>query len=159
MAADAWKVYDSMKEFIGDNTIDLDQGDAYFTVLLVASSYTPNVGTHTAYSDVSTPELSTANGYTVGGDICTSVTWTESAGTVTFDSANPTWTASGGSITARYAVLCHIAAGSGTPVAGDKLLAYCLMDNSPADVTAADGADLTINLSANGYFQLTGGGS
>lgn len=158
MAADAWKVYNKAKEYIGDGTIDLDAGDAYFSVILATSSYTPAL-THSTYADVSSAEVANGNGYTTGGDFPGSVTWTESSGTVTFDSADPAWTASGGSITARYAVLVHVAAGSGVPQSTDKLIAYMLLDNSPADVVAADGAGLTIQLPAGGYFTISGGAS
>lgn len=158
MAADAWKVYNKTKEWIGDGTIDLDAGDAYFSVILVTNSYTPAL-THSTYADVSANEVANGNGYTTGGDFPGSVTWTESSGTVTFDSADPAWTASGGSITARYAVLVHVAAGSGVPQSTDKIMAYTLLDNSPADVVAADGADLTIALAAGGYFTVSGGAS
>jgi hypothetical protein len=158
MAADAWKIYNKTKEYIGDGTIDLDAGTGYFSVFLATSSYTPAI-THEAYSSVSGAEVANGNGYTTGGDILSTPTWTESSGTVTFDSDDPSWTASGGSITARYAVLVHIAAGSSVPQAADKIMAYCLLDNSPADVTAVDGADFTIQLAAGGYFQVSGGGS
>lgn len=158
MTADAWKVYNQAKEFIGDGTIDLDAGDAYFSVVLLTSSYTPAL-THSTYADISGAEVANGSGYTTGGDICASTTWTESSGTVTFDSADPTWTASGGSIVARYAALVHIAAGSGVPQATDKLIAYMLMDNAPANVTAVDGADLSIVLPSGGYFTVSGGAS
>ena len=153
MAADAWKVYNKTKEYIGDGTIDLDAGDGYFSVILATSSYTPAL-THSTYADVSAAEVANGNGYTTGGDFPGTVTWTESSGTVTFDSVDPAWTASGGSITARYAVLVHVAAGSGVPQSTDKIMAYCLLDNAPADVTAVDGADFTIQLAAGGYFQV-----
>ena len=154
MAADAWAVYNKAKEFIGDGTIDLDARSAYFSVVLLTSSYTPAL-THSTYADISGAEVAEANGYTTGGDVCSNVTWSESSGTVTFDSDDPAWTASGGSIVARYAALVHIAAGSGLPQTGDKLIAYSLLDNAPADVTAVSGADFTIQISANGYFQVS----
>jgi hypothetical protein len=157
MAADAWKVYNKAKEFIGDGTIDLDAGDAFFSVVLLTSSYTPAL-THSTYADISGAQVANGNGYTTGGDILVSSTWTESSGTVTFDSADPSWTASGGSIVARYAALVHIAAGSGVPQSTDKLICYTLLDNAPANVTAVDGAGLTIQLAAGGYFQVSGGG-
>ena len=158
MAADAWKVYNKTKEYIGDGTIDLDQGDGYFSVVLVASGYTPAL-THSTYADISANEVANGNGYTTGGDFPGTVTWTEASGTVTFDSADPSWTASGGSITARYAVLTHVAAGTGVPQSTDKILAYCLLDNTPADVSAADGNAFTITLAATGYFTVSGGGA
>lgn len=156
MAADAWKMYNKSKEYIGDGTIDLDAGDAYFAVVLVASGYTPAL-THSTYADISANEVANGNGYTTGGDFPGTTTWTESSGTVTFDSADPAWTASGGSIVARYAVLVHVAAGSGVPQSTDKLICYSLLDDAPADVTAVSGADFTIQLAAGGYFQVSGG--
>ena len=145
MAADAWVFYNKFHEYRGDGTIDLD--DDTFKVILVASGYTPSTSGHSTYADI-TNELSTANGYTNGGQSLTSVTWTESGGTATFDAANPSWTASGGAITARYAVIYD-----DTPSSpANPLVAYCLLDNSPADVTANDGAAFTINLHANGIF-------
>ena len=53
------------------------------------------------------------------------------------------WTASGGSIVARFAVLYE--------VSGD-VLAYCLLDSTPADVTTTAGNTLTI--SAGNVFSL-----
>jgi hypothetical protein len=150
VAADAWDVFDKFKEYTGDGTIDLD-GDTFKIVLC---SSTSNAATQTLQLYASlTEELSTANGYTNGGAALTSVTWTESAGTVTFDSADPSWTASGGSITARFAVVYD-----DTPTSpADPLCFSCLMDNSPADVTVTDGNTLTIQIHANGYFQVSGG--
>ena len=95
-----------------------------------------------------TNELSTANGYTAGG---TSVTpsWTRSTGTATFDISDPSWTASGGSIVARFAAIVDE-----TPTP-DRVVAYCLLDNTPADVTTTTGNTLTIQISASGVFSLT----
>ena len=156
MAADAWKIYNKAKEYIGDGTIDLDAGDAYFTVVLLTSSYTPAL-THSLYVDISAAEVANGNGYTTGGDILSSSTWTESSGSVTFDSADPSWTASGAGMTCRYAVLVHIAAGSGVPQSTDKIIAYCLLDNTPANIVISAGSDLTIVLPSSGYFQVSGG--
>lgn len=150
MAADAWDVYDKFKEYACDGTMDLD-GDS-LKVSLHSSSSDAATQTLMLFASV-TNELSTANGYTAGGDTPGSVTWTESSGTVTLDSADPAWTASGGSITARFAV-CY----DDTPTSpADPLIACCLLDNAPADVTVTDGNTLTIQLHANGYLQLSGG--
>jgi hypothetical protein len=147
MAADAWVIYNKFLEYMADGTIDLD-GDT-FKVALVASGYTPSVSGHSTFADI-TNELSTANGYTAGGATLGTVTWAESGGTATFDCANPSWTASGGAITARYAVIYD-----DTPTSpADPLVAYCLLDNTPADVSAADGADFTISINASGIFTL-----
>lgn len=149
MAADAWVTYNRLMEWVGDGTIDLDTDS--FRVALVTSSYTPAV-THDTWADVSANEVANGNGYSTHGDAVTA-TWTHSSGTVTFDSDDPTWTASGGSITARYAVLVHDANGDNALASTDKVMAYCLLDNSPADVTATDGNTFTITLASTGYFR------
>lgn len=148
MAVGTWTIYDSFLEYMADGTCDLD-GDT-FKVALVTSSYTPAQDTHDTWSDVSANEVANGNGYTTGG-VTVTQTWVESAGTVTFDSDDPSWTASGGSITARYAVIYD-----DTPTSpADPLVAYLLLDDTPADVTATSGADLTIVLPSGGYFQLS----
>ena len=139
--------YNSFREYLGDGTIDLDTHT--FKVMLTSSSYTPNASTHTVKADV-TNELSTANGYTAGGATLGSVTWTLSGGTVTFDAADTAWTASGAGITARYAVIYD-----DTPSSpADPLVAYILLDTTPADVTASAGNNLTLQWNASGIFTL-----
>lgn len=150
MAADAWVVYNKFKEFMADGTIDVDT-DA-FRCVLVTSSYTP-AATHETWTSASANEVANGNGYATHG-VALTQTWVESSGTVTFDSDNPAWTASGGSITARYAVIVHDANGDNALASTDKLVAYCLLDNSPADVVQADGGTLTISIHANGIFRL-----
>lgn len=141
--------YQSFREYIADGTIDLDT-DA-FVVRLLSSSYTPNAGSHTVIADL-TNELATANGYTSGGASLASVTWNRSGGTVTWDAADTTWTASGGSIVARYAVINK----NGTANAiVSPLVCYILLDTTPADVTATDGNNLTLQWNASGIFTLS----
>lgn len=140
--------YNSFKEYMSDGTIDLDTDT--FKVTLHTSTYTPSATTHTVYADL-TNELSTANGYTNGGATA-AATWNRSAGTVTFDLADVVWTASGGSITARYAVIRK----DGTANAiVSPLVAYILLDNTPADVTATATNTLTIQWNASGVFTLS----
>ena len=138
--------YQSFREFVADGTIDLDSHT--FKVMLTSSSYTPNAGTHSVKTDV-TNELSTAFGYTAGGETLASVTWVRSGGTVTWDAADTVWTASGGSITARYAVIYSDTAAS------KELVAYILLDTTPADVTATTGNTFTLQWNASGIFTLT----
>lgn len=135
--------YNKGKKNLGD-TIDI--GSDAFAVLLTTSTYTP-AQTHEFVSDI-TNEV-TGNGYS--RKVLSSVTWTEADGTVTFDSDDPVWTASGGSIVARYWILFD-----NTPAtdAGKQLLAYGLLDDTPADVTTTDGNTLTYNVPASGWFTL-----
>lgn len=153
-AAEKFKVFNKTKEYIGDGTIDLDAGDAYFVWALLSSAYTEDL-TDSTWSDVSANEV-TSNG--AGQLVASGVTWTESSGTVTFDaSTDPVWTASGGSIVARRLVLVHRAAGSGVLQATDKLIALNLMDSAPADITVTAGDNLLVTLNASGVFTVSGG--
>lgn len=138
--------YESFREYMADGTFDLNTDT--FTVSLHNSTYAPNASTNTVYADA-TNELATANGYTNGGANLASVTWTRSGATVTFDAADTTWTASGGSIVARYAVIRK----NGTANARvSPLVAYILLDTTPADVTATTGNTLTLQWNASGIF-------
>jgi hypothetical protein len=142
--------YNSFRKYIADGTIDVDTD--VFKVALCSSSYTPSTTAHTVYADL-TNELSTANGYTSGGATLGSVTWTQSTVTLTWDAADTTWTASGGSIVARYAVIYKFS----TTANGitKPLVAYILMDTTPADVTTTTGNTLTLQWNASGIYTLT----
>ena len=145
MAADAWVVHDKAKEYEGDGTIDYDN-DTFKMILGLSTS---NIATTSVdgYATV-TNEVATANGYTQGG-VTIAATWTESSGTVTFDTANAVWTASGGSITARFAGIFDDTVTA--PVA-DPVICHSLLDNTPADVTATDGNTFTVTIHASGVF-------
>ena len=148
MAADAFKAFNTFREYLADGTVDLD-GDT-FKMILVLSAWTPNAETDSVYADI-VNEHANGNGYTTGG-VVVAATWTRSTSTVTFDVADASWTASGGAITARYAVIYD-----DTPSSpADPLVAYSLLDNSPADVSAADGIVFKVQINASGVFTLTG---
>lgn len=141
--------YQTFRKWIGDGTFDMDTDT--FKVTLHTSTYTPNAATHTVYADL-TNELSTANGYTNGGATMASVTFSQSGATVTWDAADTAWNALGGSIVARYAVIRK----SGTANARvDPLVAYILLDTTPADVTTTTGNALTLVWNASGIFTIT----
>jgi hypothetical protein len=148
MAADDWKIYDSFKEKMADGTVDLDDaGAGVFKCALFTDALTP-AQTDDLYSALS-DEVAAANGYTTGGEALTGITWTEAAGTATWDADDVVFTASGGSIVCRYAIIYH--------VASSQLVAMSLLDNSPADVTVTDGNTLTLQLDAAGIFASSGG--
>lgn len=150
MAADPWKVYDKAKEHIGDGIIDLD--DDSFKVALATSASNAATITLETFASV-TNEVAAGNGYTAGGNPLTSPTWVEASGTVTFDAVDPSWTASGGSIVARFAYIYD----DTTTAPADALICYSLLDNTPADVTVTDTNTLTLQLSASGIFDVSGG--
>lgn len=144
MAAGAWVVVNAIKERMGNAEINFDT-DTFKVRLYTSSS---DLSATSDDASAVTNELSTANGYTAGGEAVTP-TWTRSTGTCTFDVSDPSWTASGGSIVARFAAIVDE-----TPTP-DRVVAYCLLDSTPADVTTTTGNTLTIQISASGVFTLS----
>jgi hypothetical protein len=147
-AAGRWKVYNKAKYNVGLGNIKFD-GTHTFKCALFLSTSNCNTLTHDELADL-TNQVANGFGYTTGGVTMTTLSWTESGGVATLDFDNPSWTASGGSITARYAVIYDDTA------SGDLLLAVCVLDSTPADVTATTGNPLTITVNAAGVFTLGG---
>ena len=124
-----------------DLALDLDATTAdRFKVMLVTSSYTPNFGTHDFKSDV-TNEVS-GTGYDAGGKSLSSVTLTQSGGTITFDAADLTWASS--TITARAAVVYD------DSLTNDPLICYI---DFGADKSSSAG-DFVLSFNASGIFTL-----
>jgi hypothetical protein len=152
MAAGKWKLYEAAKLYLADGTFDLDDNTNWKLALFSSASNANTLGgTNDVYADL-TNELPTANGYTLGG-IAITPTWTQAAGTATFDSNDPVWTASGGSIAARFGVIYKNAT---VNTIVKPLLGVCLLDTTPADVTATTGNTFTITMNASGIFTLSG---
>ncbi|MEM7209568.1 MAG: hypothetical protein AAF434_17245 [Pseudomonadota bacterium] len=133
-------IYDHVAERIADGGIDLDNDS--FEWRLTSSAHTP-ADSDTVIGDIDN-ELS-GNGYSVV--TATSVTWNRTTNVATFDCADPVWTASGGSLVFRNWHLYDTTAG--------LLIAYGLVDSTPADVTTTDGNTFTLNVSGSGLFTVT----
>ena len=153
MAAGKWKLYELAKKRIGDGTFDLDAASSWKLALFLSTSNanTLSVGTN-VYGDL-TNEHANANGYTTGGVAITTPAWTNASGTITFDCDDAAFNASGGSITARFGVIYWNATVNSIV---KPLLCVCLLDTTPADVTATDGNPLNIVMNASGLFTLSG---
>jgi len=124
-----------------DLAVDLDDTTAdRFKVMLVTSSYTPNFGTHDFKADVTNEVVGT--GYTANGESLSSVTLTQSGGTITFDADDVTWTSS--TITARGAVVYD------DSLTNDPLIAYI---DFGADKSSSAG-DFVLSFNASGIFTL-----
>lgn len=141
MAAGSWVFTNAGRTSLLNGTFDIDS-DSWKMGLFLSSS---NIGaSSTTYAGL-TNEHANANGYTTGG-IAISLTLSGTT-TVTVDIAtDPIWTASGGSIVARYAVIYEV---------GGNVLCYCLLDNTPADVTVTTGNTLTVAAHTSGVFTLS----
>ncbi len=152
MAANAFKIYDKLKLYLGQGLIDFS-ADSFKLALFLSTSNCEDL-TNDEFADL-TNEVATGNGYTAGGVALTSVTWTELSGVLTFDFADPAFVASGGSITARFAVVSDDTTTGSPPT--DALVGYSLLDNTPLDVTVTDGNTLTAAIDASGMFLFSGG--
>lgn len=140
--------FNNWREAVG-RAIDLSSPPTV-NVTLHNSTYTPNAESQVVYADL-TNELATANGYTNGGQALAGVSWVQSTTVAIFDANDTVWTASGGSITARHAVLRAVGTFNSQV---DPLIAYILLDTTPADVTATNGNTLTLQWHANGIFRI-----
>jgi len=142
-APSAWTVTYAGRRKLLDGTLNVE-GDTYKCGLATNAS---NLGTGSTTYAALTGEVSNANGYTTGG-ITVDLTLSAAAATITADVAtDPVWTASAAGITARYAFIYEV---------GGDILAYCLLDSAPADVTATAGNTLTVAAHAtNGIFTFT----
>lgn len=153
MAAGKWKVYDQSKKWIGDGTLDLDATTLWHMALFLSTSNCNDLTLATPNFAALTNEVAGSFGYSTGGVALTGITWTQTAGVVTFDVDPAQWTASGGSITARFAVIYR----QGTYNAiVSPALCVCLLDTTPANVTVTSGNTLTITPNASGVFTLSG---
>lgn len=142
--AGAWTFTDGARTRMLNGTWDFDT-DLFKVALFLSTS---NIGAaSTTFAGV-TSEHAAANGYTAGGLPTGAGTALELTGTTSVkvtESTNYVWTASGGSIVARFAVLYEV---------GGDVVAYALLDSTPADVTVTDGNTLTLAPHANGIFTL-----
>ena len=139
------------------NLLNLDDLlTATVKLALVTSSYTPNLASngHHLWSEVSGNQITTAGGYTTGGDTLGSKLATAITGGYRFESDNPSWTAAGGDIDAwRYGVLYV----DGTLWSKTSpLIGYFIGDDTPANIPATtNGNTLTINCPTAGWFDVT----
>ena len=131
MASGTWTLTNAGRKNLLNGTFDLDS-DSWKVALFQSSS---NIGAASTTYAALTNEVAAANGYATGGIAVTLVLTGTTSVAVAFQT-NPVWTATGGNIAARTAVLYEV---------GGNVLAYCLLDATPADVTATDGNTLTID--------------
>lgn len=150
MAASGWTFYNTFHLWLADGTFDLD-ADTVNMALFLSTSNAATASNSVLAS--LTFEVATAFGYTAGGKSLTGVTWTL-AGAVAKLTANDTiWTAAGGSIVTRYAVLYKLGTANAR---ANPLIAYSLLDTTPADATATDSNTFTIRPAVSGLITLTG---
>jgi hypothetical protein len=132
MAAGAWTFTNGARTDIMNGVAAFNS--ASFKVALFLS--TSNLSTSSTTFAGVTNEVGTTNtGYTAGG---ITVTFAE-AGTTSVTlkfSTNPVWTAGTANLTARFACLYKVSG---------NVICYCLLDSTPADVTATNTNTLTVD--------------
>lgn len=150
MAAGTFQLYDGTAKALLTGS-DLINASTDVRVVLVGSTYTPALTTHGKYEDL-TSELTTANGYTNGGQTLTgtAVAQVTANGGYKWSSSNAQWTASGGSIPSwKYAVFYYDATVEGVT---KPLLGYFEGESGSTVPATTDTNTLTLNCPANGWF-------
>ena len=145
MAQGDLTVFNTGKEWLADGTFDLDTNTFRCAILDNTTAPTATTATPTL-SDFT--EVGAAGSYVARGTALT-VTWVESAGTVTFDSStNPTWAQNASNDTdAHWGLVYATGLLNGTT---DPALCFVEL-GGPVDMTAGD---LTITWNASGLFTL-----
>lgn len=136
-APSGWIIYDQFLLALGKKEQNLN-ADSFKVALFASTSDCGNKAHANAQYSLFTNELATANGYTVGGATAGTGAFTNSSGTLHFDVPNVSWTASGAGITARYAVVYN------NTDASKRAVAYCVLDNTPADLVTPSGIMLSL---------------
>jgi hypothetical protein len=143
-------LYSSFKEFLLNDTIEPAADDIY--LMLLSSSYSPNMNTHTVLADVSASEVAVQGGYAAGGWNLSKLGIARSGATVTADLADLVHTATGSGVPAwRYAVL-YANVTRNTKV--KPLVGLLLGNDAPADIPSTpSGTNLVVQWNASGVFQ------
>lgn len=129
MATGNFTLYNTGKLALLNGTVDLD-GDN-IVVALVVAGYTPNVA-HDTWSDVSSQECADAD---YNQQALSSVTLTQSGGTVTWDCADISFGTTV-SITAKYAVF--VRGTTGSLAASDPLIGYVDLETDGGAVSSTN---------------------
>jgi hypothetical protein len=139
-------VYGSAVAHLGD--ADIDWVADTIKIMLVTSSYTPDLDAHDFRNDV-TNEVS-GTGYTAGGATLSgkAVTVVGGSNETQFDADNVTWTGLDLSSAARYAVLYKARGGASS---ADELIGYVDLDSD----RDPNGGNLTITWPSDGVFKGT----
>ena len=114
-------------------------------VALVTNAWSPDVAADEVWGDISANEVdATGNGY---APQVTTGSLSRTGTTVTFDGTDVTFAASGAAIEdARYAVIYN-------SDSADRLVCYCLLDVTPADVDIPAGSVMRLKMHAAGIGQ------
>ncbi len=147
--------YDQFIEYVGDHsgaTTGIDLNNDTFLIELFNSTHS-FTASHQDRADVSANAVATGGGYTNPGKDRTSVTWTQSGGTTTWDAADNTWTASGGTIP-NTGNAAHAVIYDDTSVTPTVDLLVCNIAFGQNEL-AGDGTDFKITFNGSGIFTIS----
>lgn len=152
MAAGNWIKFPYAHLKCLDGTIDLLNDS--FRVVLVTASYSPNTDAHTAWSDISTHEVTAGGGYSIHGIAVAGITLTRPGNTniIQWDANNFQWLSS--TITAKYAVIVRDADANGSLAAGDIPVFLCDLNSGGGSVSSSS-TDFDILNHADGIYRET----
>ena len=144
MAASAWVIFDTFKQYMADGTLDLDTDIFYLKLMKNIADL--SAAKATAWSQLTANEVTALNGYSAGVTQLSGVTWGQgaSAGERRFDCTELTFSASGGAIVSIRNALILCSTGE----------LVCYAELTTADFQIADGQLLRISPPANGIFEL-----
>jgi hypothetical protein len=135
MAAGTPVPYNHARHVIGQGGVNLET--ATIKQLLVSSAYTPDNDAHQFVSDLT--NIVTAN-LVVARPQIANQTWTKGTSKSRLSSDPTEFVASGGSVVGRR-IITFVDTGND---ATSLLLSHCLLDSTPADVTALDGEKIRV---------------
>src|SRR3990167_11054995 len=122
MAAGAWTATDAGRSDVIDGVFPT--ADTYKMALFLSTS---NLGAaSTTYAGVTNEVGTTNTGYSTGG-IAVALTKSGTTTVTVVMTTAPIWTAGTANLTARFAAIYEV---------GGRVMCYCLLDSTPADVTA-----------------------
>ena len=141
MAAGAFTFTNTGRTSLQDGTFDIDTDTWKMALFLSTSNLGPSSTTYAALTN----EVGTTNtGYTTGG--MTVALTLSGTTTVKVDvTTDPVWTAGSAGLTARFAAIYEVSG---------SVLCYCLLDSTPADVTASSGNTYTVAAHTSGVYTL-----
>lgn len=141
MTAGAWTFTNASRTSLLDGTFDLDT-DTWKMALFLSTS---DLGAaSTTFAGVTNEVGTTNTGYSAGGESITLALSGTTTVKVDIDT-DPVWTAGSAGLTARFACIYEV---------GGNVLCYCLLDDSPADVSVTSGNTLTVATHTDGVFSL-----
>ena len=159
MAQGTFILFDEFAESIGDGRIDMDTDTFNIAFVTLQVGGTPTIAKTDAVptwgaggtTNLSTSEVAAGGGYTAGGEALDTVTWSQTGGVGTFDSAAEVWTSAGAGdpSTIKTAVIYSITS------TNNDCIGYIDMTTDGTTAISLLAGDVTVTPHASGWLTLT----